>query len=271
MSIRVSSVRKLLSLPRTLGMYQDPSLCNCEYVLPRRDYTVMEEVVDRELWERCRKGRMTSRSMEPAPRKREVKEEGGGGYQEWKRRRREGERDSRDNDGRREKDPSDGRERDSRDRRERDSRDTSWRNEEYSWREREERPRGDRRREGNSRTTPSMEFKRETDRGYRERKGVEEKLGRSRLVKEERWGSSRQDTSHYSNDSGRGSADGHGGGPAYHDDGLEELGRSGDFTNWSTAVVKRDREERREEEVSTGFLPPTVERGEDEDIERLHK
>ena len=47
----------------------------------------MDEVVDRELWERCRKGRMTSRSMEPAPRKREVKEEGG--YQEWKRRRRE--------------------------------------------------------------------------------------------------------------------------------------------------------------------------------------
>ena len=64
-------------------------MCKCEYIfLPRRDYTVMDEVVDRELWERCRKGRMTSRSMEPAPRKREVKEEGG--YQEWKRRRREG-------------------------------------------------------------------------------------------------------------------------------------------------------------------------------------
>ena len=46
----------------------------------------MGEVVDRELWEKCRKGRMTRRRMEePAPRKREVKEEGS--YQEWKRRR----------------------------------------------------------------------------------------------------------------------------------------------------------------------------------------
>jgi len=230
----------------------------------RRDYTVMDEVVDRELWERCRKGRMTSRRVEPAPMKREVKEEGGG-YQEWKRRRREGERDSRNNSGRRERDA-----REDEGRRERNGR--SWRNEEYSWRE--ERPGGDRRREGNLRSTPPTEFKRETDRGgYRERKEVEERQGRSRLVEEDRWGSSMQDTSHYSNDSGRGSVDGYGGGgPAYHDDGLEELGRSGDFTNWKTTVVKRDVESRRDEEPSTSvFLPPAVERGEEEDIDRLHR
>ena len=136
-------------------------------LLSRRDYTVMDEVVDRELWERCRKGRMTSRRVEPAPMKREVKEEGGG-YQEWKRRRREGERDSRNNSGRRERDA-----REDEGRRERNGR--SWRNEEYSWRE--ERPGGDRRREGNLRSTPPTEFKRETDRGgYRERKEVEERL-----------------------------------------------------------------------------------------------
>ena len=225
----------------------------------------MDEVVDRELWERCRKGRMTSRSMEPAPRKREVKEEGG--YQEWKRRRREGERESRDNDVRRERDRP---ERDSWDRRERDARDTSWRNEEYSWRE--EGLRGGGRREGLLRTSPTMEFKRETDGGYRERKAVEEKMIRSRLVEEERFGSGIQNTSHFSNDSGRGSADGYGGVPAYNDDGLEELGRSGDFTNWSTAIVKRDRDVERSGELSSGVLPPAVvERGEEEDIERLHK
>ena len=124
------------------------------------------------------------------------------------------------------------------------------------------------------RSTPPTEFKRETDRGgYRERREVEERQGRSRLVEEDRWGSSMQDTSHYSNDSGRGSVDGYGGGgPAYHDDGLEELGRSGDFTNWKTTVVKRDVESRRDEEPSTSvFLPPAVERGEEEDIDRLHR
>jgi len=232
----------------------------------RRDYTVMDEVVDRELWEKCRKGRMTSRRMdEPAPMKREVKEEGGG-YLEWKRsRRREGERD---NDDRRERDSRDNnggiRERDAREDdggRERNGR--SWRNEEYSWRE--ERPGGDRRREGNLRSTPSREFKRETD-----RRDVEERQGRGRFADEDRWGSSMQDTS-------RGSVDGYGGGgSAYHDydDGLEEVGRSGDFTNWKTAVVKRDVdvESRREEEPSTSvFLPPTLERGEEEDIDRLHR
>ena len=237
---------------------------------------MMDEVVDRELWEKCRKGRMTSRRMdEPAPMKREVKEEGGG-YLEWKRsRRREGERDnddrrerdSRDNSGRRERDAREddgGRERNGR----------SWRNEEYSWRE--ERPGGDRRREGNLRSTPPREFKRETDRGgYRDRRDVEERQGRSRFADEDRWGSSMQDTSHFNNGSDRGSVDGYGGGgPAYHndDDGLEEVGRSGDFTNWKTAVVKRDVESRRDEEPSTSvFLPPTLERGEEEDIDRLHR
>merc|ERR1719180_307573 len=117
---------------------------------------------------------MTSRRMdEPAPMKREVKEEGGG-YLEWKRsRRREGERDnddrrerdSRDNGGRRERDAREddgGRERNGR----------SWRNEEYSWRE--ERSGGDSRREDNLRSPPPREFKRETDRGsYRERREVQ--------------------------------------------------------------------------------------------------
>ena len=273
MNTRVSSARELLSSQKTLGMfYQEP--CNCEYVLlPRRDYTVMNEVVDRELWDRCRKGRMTSTRMEPAPRKRDVKEEEVS-YQEWKMRRREGERD---NGGRRERDS-----RDDSGRRERNS---SWRNEEYSWRE--ERPHGDRRREGNLRTTPPVEFKRETDRGHREsdrghresdrghrgsdrghresdrghreRREVEEKQGSSRLAEEEGWGSRRDEAQ-----------DGYGGGPVYHDDGLEELGRRGDFTNWKTAIVKRD-VERRDEEPSTSVLPPAVERGEDEDIERLHK
>merc|ERR1712130_403863 len=164
--------------------------------------------------------------------------------------------------------------RDSHGRRDSDSRDRSWRSEEYSWRE--ERPRGDRRR-----APPPLEFKRETDRGYREtedtnrgyRERKEEKLGRNGLGEEERWGSSMQDTSHYSNDSGRGSAEGyHGGGPTYHDEGLEELGRKGDFANWRTAVVKRDRDvERREDEGSTSVLPPPVEREEEEDIDRLHK
>ena len=260
-SIRASLARRLPSSPRTSGKPSQEvlKLNNCIPLL-RRDYTVMGEVVDRELWEKCRKGRMTRRRMEePAPRKREVKEEGS--YQEWKRKRRREEesglsynderrgRGNRDDDSRRE-------------------RFASRRDEEYSWTE--GRPQGGRRREDNhAPMDASREFKKETDRGYRERE-IEDRMGRNRLGEGERLGSSIHDISHFSNDSGRGSADGYNGGPAYHDDGLEEVGRSGNFSNWKTAVVKRD-VERREEQPSTSVLPPEVARGEEEDIDRLHK
>ena len=95
----------------------------------------------------------------------------------------------------------------------------------------------------------------------------EEQMNRNRLGEEEGMGSSMQDPSFVSNDGGHGIVDQIGGGPVHHDDGLEELGRSGDFSNWKTAVVKRD-VERREE----GLSPTVVERREDENIiHQLHK
>ena len=91
----------------------------------------------------------------------------------------------------------------------------------------------------------------------------EEQMNRNRLGEEE----GMQVTSFVSNDGGHGIVDQISGGPVHHDDGLEELGRTGDFSNWKTAVVKRD-VERREE----GLSPTVVERREDENIiNQLHE
>merc|ERR1711997_1378295 len=86
----------------------------------------------------------------------------------------------------------------------------SRRYEEYS--RTEERPQGGGRREDNRAPMDARwEFKRETDRGYRDRE-IEDKMGRNRLGEGERLGSSNQacrspasDISRISNDSGRGS------------------------------------------------------------------
>ena len=112
------------------------------------------------------------------------------------------------------------------------------------------------------RTILTMDGRRETGRGCKE-----EQMNRNRLGEEEGMGSSMQGTSFVSNDGGHGIVDQISGGPVHHDDGLEELGRTGDFSNWKTAVVKRD-VERREE----GLSPTVVERREDENIiDQLHK
>ena len=132
--------------------------------------------------------------------------------------------------------------------------------EEYSWAE--EKPLRGKRREVSMRTILTMDGRRETGRGCKE-----EQMNRNRLGEEEGMGSSMQGTSFVSNDGGHGIVDYFGGRPVHHDnDGLEELGRTGDFSNWKTAVVKRD-VERREE----GLSPTVVERREDENIDQLHK
>ena len=104
-----------------------------------------------------------------------------------------------------------------------------------------------------SRRGMEAEFKTETGRGCKE-----EPMNRNRLGEEE---------GIVSNDGGHGIVDYFGGRPVHHDDGLEELGRTGDFSNWKTAVVKRD-VERREEGLSPSVV---VEGREDENIDQLHK
>ena len=235
---------------------------------------MIEEVVDRDLWEKCRRGRLTSRREGgDAPRKREIKEEtGSGSYREWKRSREDsgknyredGERNHR-GDGERNyrgEDPT----RSSRDGSDRRERSHVQMNEEYSWQD----ERSSSRRRYSSQDYHSQ-LKRESEEEYRDRRGSEGKKSRDRSKEEERWGSS-LDTSHFSNDSGHGSTEGRGRETYYNDEDLEEVGRSGDFANWRTAVVKRDVESRsREEESSTSVCPPPVERSDEEDIERLHK
>jgi len=233
----------------------------------RRDYRVIEEVVDRDFWEKCRRGRLTSRREGgDAPRKREIKEEtGSGSYREWKRSREDsgknyredGERNHR-GDGERNyrgEDPT----RSSRDGSDRRERSHVRMNEEYSWQDE---------RSSSRRRYSSQEYHRQIKRESEEEYS---KRSRDRSREEERWGSS-LDTSHFSNDSGHGSTEGRGRETYYNDEDLEEVGRSGDFANWRTAVVKRDVESRsREEESSTSVCPPPVERSDEEDIERLHK
>ena len=237
---------------------------------------MIEEVVDRDLWEKCRRGKLTSRREggdaarkrggEDAPRKREIKEEtGSGSYREWKRSREDsgknyredGERNYRGEDPRRSS-------RDGSDRRERSH---VRMNEEYSWQD----ERSSSRRRYSSQDY-HRQLKRENEEEYRDRREPEGKKSRDRSGgEEERWGSS-LDTSHFSNDSGHGSTEGRGRETYYHDEDLEEVSRSGDFANWRTAVVKRDVDSRsREEESSTSVCPPPVERSDGEDIERLHK
>ena len=260
-------------------------------VAVRRDYRVIEEVVDRDLWEKCRRGKLTSRREggdalrkrggEDAPRKREIKEEtGSGSYREWKRSREdsgknyredgernyrgEGERNHRGDDERnyRGEDPR----RSSRDGSDRRERSHVRMNEEYSWQDERSSSR-----RGYSSRDYHRQLKRESEEEYRDRREPEGKKSRDRSGEEERWGSS-LDTSHFSNDSGHGSSEGRGRETYYHDEDLEEVGRSGDFANWRTAVVKRDVDSRsREEESSTSVCPPPVERSDEEDIERLHK
>ena len=135
--------------------------------------------------------------------------------------------------------------------------------EEFSWAE--EKPQRGKRREVSMRTILTMDGRRETGRGCKE-----EQMNRNRLGEEEGVGSSMQDTSFVSNDGSHGIVDQISGGPVHHDDGLEELGRTGDFSNWKTAVVKRD-VERREEGLSPTALVPVVERRADESIDHLHK
>ena len=234
-------------------------------VWPRRDYTVMREVVDPGLWQRAREGRVRAREEGHRAAKREVKEEGGreeGRYAQWKKRKEDERRGERmEETGRRDDGYVARREERERweegrreDRRGRDHGEERSEYSERSWREegrvKNENRRDDRRwsRDGGRREDRwcDGERRREGSRGGEERRegsrGGEERRGG-------RGGERRRPT-------------------AYSDEeGLEEVGRSGDFANWSTAVVKAGS---REEEPSTS-THTAVARSEEEEVERLHK